>query len=100
MNDILISKITVRSSLAGHVLVLTSDLGHLLEDDISPPSITIVNAIPQNGGPIIGQRYKIRFNVAGEMEAVRGIAFMGITSHPDNGGNGPWGHTRYVFSYA
>ncbi len=86
---ILISSITATSKTNQHPEVLTGTSGKL---DESPEGkhvfVNYVGSEMLNGGPIVNKFYKLHFNVAGKIETIQQMKYIGYASQ----------YQRYVFT--
>lgn len=88
-NSILISSITATAKINPHPRVLTGTSGKL--DESSDGKHVFVNGVGSVsflGGPIEGELYKLRFNVAGQFENIRQMTFIGYATE----------YKRYIFT--
>ncbi len=86
---ILISSITATSKTHQHPIVLTGTSGKL--DESAEGQHVFVNQADSeilNGGPIIDKFYKLHFNVAGKIETIQQMKYIGYASQ----------YQRYVFT--
>jgi len=78
---ILISQITARANLGPQPIVLLGTSGRL-DDQPTGRHLFVQDhgSVVQNGGPVVGQLYKLRFNVAGEFETILNMQYIGFAA--------------------
>jgi len=87
--NILISEIKAIAKEKPHSIVLTGVSGKL--DDSPDGKHVFVNkkgAVTYEGGAVIGDLYKLRFNIAGEFETIQKMAYIGYANE----------YKRYIFT--
>ena len=78
---IIISQITARANLGPQPIVLLGTSGRLDEQPNGRHLfVQQLGSVVQNGGPVVGQLYKLRFNVAGEFETILNMQYIGFAA--------------------
>lgn len=87
--NIIISEIEAIAKVNPHSIVLTGVSGKLDESlDGKHVFINKKGAVTNEGGPVIGDLYKLRFNIAGEFETIQKMAYIGYANE----------YKRYIFT--